>query len=166
MAHALSAHAGQAGDLVDGQQFIHSDPVIDEGGYAVLLAQGAGDHGAYVGGMLVLGLVFELPYHVVVDLVGARLDGGEQAAPGDDAGEGLQGHAVLFQRRDDQVPAELILVGHTVEGSELLGRMSDGFGKEGRFVLEHRDLGGGGAGIQDQQFFHSCFLLSGPRRQR
>ena len=149
MAHAFAAEDGQTGDLVDGIQLVDRDAVIDEGGDAVLHTQGAGDHGAHVGGVLVLGSVFELPDHVVVDLVSAGADGRQQAAAGDDAGEALQRHAVVFQGLDDQLLAELVLLGHVLKGGQLLGGVDDGLGKEGRLVLKDRDLGGGGAGVDD-----------------
>ena len=98
--------------------------------------------------MLVLGLVLELPHHVVVDLVGPRLDGGQQAAPGDDGGEGVQRDAVPLQAVQHQLAAEFILVGHAVEGGELLGGVGDGLHEQGLLPVKDGQLGGRRAGLR------------------
>ena len=166
VAHALAAHGGQAGELVNGQQLVHRDPIVDIGGDAKLEADGTGDHRAHVGGVLVLGLVLELPHHVVVDLVGPRLDGGQQAAPGDDGGEGVQRDAVPLQAVQHQLAAEFILVGHAVEGGELLGGVGDGLHEQGLLPVKDGQLGGRRAGVENQKSLHwgSSLRISGGGR--
>lgn len=53
------------------------------------------------------------------------------------------------------------LVQHVGEGLQLLGRVRDGFGEFSFRTVIDRHLGGGGAGVHDQQFFHGIILSSG-----
>ena len=57
VADALAVHLRQAGDAVDIRQLVHGDAVVDIGRDVQLFGKGVGDHGAHVGGMLILRLV-------------------------------------------------------------------------------------------------------------
>ena len=149
VAGALAVHLRQAGDAVDIRQLVHGDAVVDVGRDVQLFGKGVGDHGAHVGGMLILRLILELPHHVLVDLVGTGVDGCQQTAARHDGVQVPDVKVVAHQAVQHQTAAEVILLHHPVKGSQVLGGMGQGFGEQGRLAVEHGDLGGGGAGVQN-----------------
>ena len=105
-------------------------------------------------------------HHAVVDGVGAAGDGLHQAAPPRHRGEVLQGDALFLHRPQDERLPVAKLVEHPVEGLQVFRGVGDVALEQLDAVLEHRDLRGGAAGIDDQDLhavsltFHFLFHQS------
>ena len=135
--------------------------VHDVGGDAQLVADLAGDQAAQVGGVLTLNADGAVRDHVVVDGVGAAADGTQQTAAAADGGQGAGVDALLAQRAHDQIAAPVLLGGDGFELGNVLRTMAQGLVKEQLLILIDTDLGGGGAGVDDENSVrHGGFLLS------
>ena len=84
----------------------------------------------------------------------------QAAAAGEDDGVHLAAEHGLLQAAGNDPGAVVRLVQHVGEGLQLLGRVRDGFGEFSFRTVIDRHLGGGGAGVHDQQFFHGIILSS------
>ena len=139
--------AGVAGHI---GQLIHHHGVHDVGGNTQLIADLAGDQAAQVGGVLALNTDGAVADQVVVDGVGAAADGTQQAAAAADRRQGAGVEALLAQRPHHQIAAPVLLGGDGVELGNVLRTVAQGLVKEQLLILIDTDLGGGGAGVDDE----------------
>ena len=102
--------------------------------------------------MLALHAFFQVGQQGVAHGVGAAGNGLEQAAAAHDDVQALGVAVLLFQEVQDDLLAEILLGDHARVFGDLLGGMAQRFLEQQRFILEHADLGGGGAGVDDQRF--------------
>ena len=100
--------------------------------------------------MLAVGGLLHILHHPVTDGVGAGGDRAVQAATATHGIEILQAEAALRHRLQHSPLAELRLIDDPVEALQLLSRVDDALFQKLPFLLKHRYLGGGSAGIDDQ----------------
>lgn len=142
-------HTGNAGLI---GQLVNNDGVNDVAGHAQGIADLTGQNTAQVGGMLALHTGLQVSQQGIADGVGAAGDGLEQAAAAHDDVQGLGVAVFLLQEVQNDLLAEVLLVDDAGVLGDLLGRVAQRFFKQQGLVLEHADLGGGGAGVDDQGF--------------
>ena len=151
-------HAGNAGL---GGQFVNHHGVHDVAGHTQGIADLPGQDAAQVGGVLALDAGLQVSQQGVADGVGAAGNGLEQTAAADDDVQALGVAVFLFQEVQDDLLAEVFLVNDAGVFGNLLGGMTQRFLEQQGLVLEHANLGGGGAGVNDQRFDgHDIFSLS------
>ena len=88
----------------------------------------------------------------IADGIGAARNGLEQTAAADNDIQRLGVAVLLLQEVENDLLAEVLLVDDAGVLGDLLGRVAQRFFKQQGLVLEHADLGGGGAGVDDQGF--------------
>ena len=142
-------HSGNAGLI---GQLVNNNGVNDVAGHAQGIADLAGQNTAQVGGMLALHTGLQVSQQGITDGVGAAGDGLEQAAAAHDDVQGLGVAVFLLQEVQNDLLAEVLLVDDAGVLGNLLGGVAQRFFKQQGLVLEHADLGGGGAGVDDQGF--------------
>ena len=150
MENADTLEQGVTGIARHISHLIDDHGVHDVGGDAQLVADLAGDQAAQVGGVLTLNADGAVRDHVVVDGVGAAADGTQQTAAAADSGQGAGVDALLAQRAHDQIAAPVLLGGDGFELGNVLRTMAQGLVKEQLLILIDTDLGGGGAGVDDE----------------
>ena len=102
--------------------------------------------------MLPLNTGLQVSEQRIADGIGAARNGLEQTAAADNDIQRL-GVAVLFlQEVKNDLLAEILLINNAGILGDLLGRVTQRFFKQQGLILKHTDLGGGGAGIDDQSF--------------
>ena len=143
---ALDAgHAGVVAELVG------IGRVDDEGGLADLDGERVGELAAELRGVLdAVGAAVGMVEQDVVHLVGAAHHGEQAAAASDERVDGVERDAVLLEGLEDEVAAVGHLVGDALELGELGRLVGDVLGEHLGLTVEHADLGGGGAGVDDQ----------------
>ena len=142
-------HTGNAGLI---GQLVNNDGVNNVAGHAQEIADFTGQNTAQVGGMLALHTGLQVSQQGIADGVGAAGDGLEQAAAAHDDVQGLGVAVFLLQEVQNDLLAEVLLVDDAGVLGDLLGGVAQRFFKQQGLVLEHADLGGGGAGVDDQGF--------------
>ena len=100
--------------------------------------------------MLAVGGLLHILHHPVADGVGAGGDRTVQAATATHGVEILQAEAALRHRLQHRPLTQGRLIDDPVEALQLLSRVDDALLQQLPFLLKHRHLGGGGAGIDDQ----------------
>ena len=118
--------------------------VHDEAGLADGIADLPGQDTAQVGGVLALDALLQVSQQFVADGVGAAVDGLEQAAAADDHVQRVHIAVFLFQKVQNDLFAEILLVNDGGVLGNLLGGMAQRLLEQQRLVLEHAHLGGGG----------------------
>ena len=146
---APTAELGKAGVVGHLGHLIHADGVHEEGGDAHGVAQLLGQVRTQVGGVLAVGGGLHVAHDAVVDGVGAGGDGAVQAAAAAHGIEVRQLVAGVGDGAENGLAAVVRLVDDPLEPVQLLRGVVDGQLVELLLVLEHRDLGGGGAGVDD-----------------
>ena len=159
---AQTAEFGKAGVVRHLGHLVHADRVHKEGGNAHHVAQLTGQVSAQVGGMLTVGRGLYVGHDLVVDGVGAGGNGPVQTAAAADGGKVGQLITGLGDGLENGLLAVVRLVDDPGEAVQLLGGVVDGHFEELFLVLEHRDLGGGCAGVDDQQLHSLSPFLSRP----
>ena len=143
---------------------VHTDGVHKKGGDAHHVADAAGQVSAQVRGVLAIGGLLHIPHHRVADGVGAGGDGPIQPAPAADGVKIREAEAALGHSVQNGLLPEVGLVDDPVEPVQLLGGVVDAFFEDLIVLVEHGDLGGGGAGVDDknlQSLILPCFFLAG-----
>ena len=102
--------------------------------------------------MLAAGTLKAVLDHGVVDGIGAAGDGTQNAAAAGDCVEGLAVEAALPEAVQNDIGAELRLIGDVVIGRELINRVAQGLLEQLVLILEDSDLRGRGAGVDYQNF--------------
>ena len=146
-----SRDAGEAGIV---PQLVHVGGVHGVHGFAVLAAQLVGQHDPQLCRVVAAALVGGgVPYQPPVDLHDPGGLGIGAAAPADEHVHVGGGHAVGLQKGKQHLLAH----GHLIVGGgvfqQLRGVVEDALGADILFVFKVTDLGGGGAGIDDQHFY-------------
>ena len=159
---AQTAEFGKAGVVRHLGHLVHADRVHKEGGNAHHVAQLARQIRAQIGGMLAVGCGLYVGHDLVVDGVGAGGNGPVQTAAAAHRVEVRQAEAALRHGVQNGLLAVIRLVDDPGEAVQLLGGVVDGHFEELFLVLEHRDLGGGCAGVDDQQLHSLSPFLSRP----
>ena len=140
-------------------QFINDDGVNDVAGHAQGITDLAGEDTAQVGGVLALDTGLQVSQQGIADGIGAAGDGFEQTAAAHDDVEGLGIAVLFFQKVQNDLLSEVLLVDDAGILGDFLGGVAQRFFKQQGLILEHTDLGGGGAGIDDQGFDGHCERL-------
>lgn len=96
--------------------------------------------------------------HLGVDGIGAAGAGIQTAAAAHESVAGGQVHALLLADGQDGLHPVVQLIGHGGVLRQLVGVMGDVLLEHFGFALEHRDLGGRGAGI-DRQYSVFCHIV-------
>ena len=148
---AQAAELGKAGVMGDFGHLVHADGIHEEGGDAHHVAQLARQIRAQIGGMLAVGRGLHVGHDPVVDGVGAGGDGAVQTAPAAHGGEVGQLIARLGDGLENGLLTVIGLIDDAGELIQLLGGVIDRYLEQLLLVLEYRDLGGGSAGVNDQQ---------------
>ena len=148
---AQAAELGKAGIVGDLGHLVHADGIHEEGGDAHHVAQLPRQIRAQIGGMLAIGRGLHVRHDPVVDGVGAGGDGAVQTAPAAHGGEVGQLIARLGDGLENGLLAVIRLIDDAGELIQLLGGVIDRDLEQLLLVLEYRDLGGGSAGVNDQQ---------------
>ena len=146
--HALDAgHAGHVLGLV------HVRGIDDHGPGAIAGGELVGQLGAQRRRMDdAVGAGAGVLQEQIGHLIGTALHGQQAAAPAHEHIHVLQGDPRLAQQSQYGVPAIGQLIGDGPELRQLRRIVGDVFGKQALFTLEQGDLGGGGAGIDRQNF--------------
>ena len=148
MPDADAVHQGRATDAGKGRQLVYHTRVGDEGtatGYHACYL--VGHDAAQVAGVFVDGLTCVVE-HLLIDFVHTTRDGlGETATAYHSLEEIVDVHALELV--DDELAAEIILVGDFVKLRQLFHRVANGAQHDGGGVLIHGYLGRGRAGIDD-----------------
>ena len=144
-------NAGEAGII---PQLVHVGGVHGVHGLVILAAQLVGQHDAQLCRVVAAALVGGgVLYQPLVDLHDSGSLRIGAAAPADEYIHVGGGHAVGLQK----VQQYLLAHGHLVVGGgvfqQLRGVVEDALGVDVLFVFKVADLGGGGAGIDDQHFY-------------
>ena len=114
-------------------------------------------HTAQIGGVRRVLNGVHIVHHALLHQIGAGLAGRQLSAPGADAVQLRHVEIVGGQRPLDDGAAEVHLLHDPVEGRQLLPAVAQRLVKDLLRPVEHRDLGGGGAGVDDQNAFaHGC----------
>ena len=142
-------------------QFIDDDGVNDVAGHAEGVADLAGKDAAQIGGMLPLNTGLQVSQQGIADGIGAARNGLEQAAAADNDIQRLGVAVLLLQEVENYLLAEILLINDAGILGDLLGGVAQRFFKQQGLILKHADLGGGGAGIDDQSFdgHDKCLLF-------
>ena len=149
---ALTDELGVAGVAGDGDQLVDDGGVDGVGGDAPHLGQLVAHERAEVAGVLAAGTLKAVLDHGVVDGIGAAGDGTQNAAAAGDCVEGLAVEAALLEAVQNDIGAELRLIGDVVIGRELINRVAQGLLEQLVLILEDSDLRGRGAGVDYQNF--------------
>ena len=146
--------AGEPGLL---HHLVHRHRVADERRDLQGLRQLQRQHTPQVGGVGGVLHGVHVVRHGLIHQIGAGLAGRQLPAPGADAVQLRRVEAVGGQRPLNDGAAEVHLLHDPVEGGQLLPAVAQRFVKDLFLPAEHRDLGGGGAGVDDQNAFtHRC----------
>ena len=140
----------KAGDMGHLRHLVHAHRVHEKGRDTDQITNAPGQICPQIGGMLAVGSLLHILHHPVADGVGAGGDRAVQAATAAHGIEILQAEAPLRPRLQHSPLAELRLIDDPVEALQLLSRVDDALFQKLPFLLKHRHLGGGGAGIDDQ----------------
>ena len=140
--------------------FIHAHGVHEEGGNTHHIAQLLGQIRAQIGGMLAIRRSLHIVHHLVVDGIGAAGDGTVQTAAAAHRVKVLQLIASLGDGVQDGVLAVVRLVDDPLELIQLLGGVVNAQLIELLVLLEHSDLGAGGAGVDDKDLHMGVPSLS------
>ena len=136
------------GDPGHRRHFVHRHGIVHEGRYTQRLRYVPGHHASQVGGVCPLGDGGQILDHVPVHRKGPAGARRQHTAPGAHC---IQGGQIEARQRLLHAPAaERGLVHNGPEGGQLLSAVADRFLHQGRLPVKHGDLGGGGAGIDDQ----------------
>ena len=147
----------QAGDAGLLRHLVHRDGVADKGGDVQGLRQLQRQHTAQIGGVRRVPDGVHIVHHALLHQIGAGLAGRQLSATGADAVQLRRVEIVGGQRPLDDSAAEVHLLHDPVEGRQLLPAVAQRLVKDLLRPAEHRDLGGGGAGVDDQNAFaHGC----------
>lgn len=149
---ALTDELGVAGVAGDGDQLVDDGGVDGVGGDAPHLGQLVAHERAEVAGVLAAGTLKAVLDHGVVDGIGTAGDGTQNAAAAGDCVEGLAVEAALLEAVQNDIGAELRLIGDVVIGRELINRVAQGLLEQLVLILEDSDLRGRGAGVDYQNF--------------
>ena len=143
----------QAGDPGLVRHFVHRHRVADERRDLQGLGQLQRQYAPQIGGVGGVLHGVHIVHHGLVHQIGAGGAGGQLPAPGADAVQRRQVKAVGGQGALDGGAAEVHLLHDPAEGRQLLPAVADRLIKDLLLPAEHRDLGGGGAGVDDQNTF-------------
>ena len=154
---AQAAELGKAGVVGHLRHLVHAHRVNEERRDAHHVAQLLGQIRAQIGRMLAVGRGLHVGHDLVVHGIRTAGDGPVQPAPPAHGGEVAQLIARLGDGLQNGLLAVVRLVDDPGELIQLLGGVVDRDLEKLLLVLEHRDLGGRSAGVDDQKFH--TFLL-------
>ena len=129
---------------------IHNGGIGNERGDAQLVTDLLGDQAAQIAGVLTLYACDAVGQQGVGGGIGTAADGLDQTAASGNSIQLLGVEMVLGQRFQYQLLAPFLLSGNGVELGDFFGGVTQGLVKEQLLVLKHADLGGSGAGIDNQ----------------
>ena len=150
---------GMTGIACHGRELIHHRRIHDKGGDAQLIADLAGNEAAQIAGVLTADAGSSVSHQLIGGGVRAAAQGSNQTTA---SGNGRQGSGikiVLLQSLHHQILAPALLIGNRGELGNLFSAVTQRLGEQLHFILKHTDLGGGGAGVNDQNTIgHNVFL--------
>ena len=140
--------------------FVHTHRIHKESRNSHHVSQLLGQICAQIGGMLPVGRLLHIAHHGIADGVGAGGDGPVQAAPAAHSVKIGQLIAALRHRIQNGLLPVVRLINDPVKLIQLLRGVVDALFEDLLVFVEHSDLCGSCAGVDDQNLHPFLLLLS------